>query len=115
MILYPEKPTWIIVILANTIFGALSGVRKVTWGLVMQELVQKLVSRLEKRKPSPISPYFFHLYDRFECLKEGEMTMLESARAILEFDVTPKAKVQPNPKDEDSDRESLNSAEQRRL
>ena len=46
----------------------------------MQELVGKLVSGLEKVKPSSISPYLFHLYHRFECLREGEMEMLETAR-----------------------------------
>ena len=34
-ILYLEKPTRITVTLANTIFGALSGIRKVSWGLVI--------------------------------------------------------------------------------
>ena len=34
-ILYPEKPTQITVTLVNTIFGALSGIKKVSWGLVM--------------------------------------------------------------------------------
>ena len=29
-ILYPEKPSWIIVTVGNTIFGALSGVKKVS-------------------------------------------------------------------------------------
>ena len=53
---------------ANTIFGALFGARKVSWGLVIQELVDKLVSGLQKGKPSSISSYLFHLYHRFECL-----------------------------------------------
>ena len=77
----------------------------------MQELVGKLVSELEKGKPSPISPYLFHLYDKFECLREGEMTMLESARAMLEFDVTSEVEAQSDPKGEDLDRESLSFAE----
>ena len=111
LILYPKKPTWIIVILANIIFGALTSVRKVSWGLVMQELVGKLVSGLEKGKPSPISPYLFHLYDRFKCLRDREMTILESARAMLEFDVTLEVEVQPDTKGKDSDRESLSSME----
>ena len=34
-ILYPEKPNWITMMVANTIFGALFGIRKVSWGLVM--------------------------------------------------------------------------------
>ena len=53
-ILYPEKPTWIILTLLTTIFGALSGVRQVSWRMVIQDLVGKLVSRLEKGKPSSI-------------------------------------------------------------
>ena len=36
----------------------------------MQEIIGKLVSNLEKEKPSPISPYLFHLYSRFECLRK---------------------------------------------
>ena len=43
------------------------------------------------------------------------MTMLESTRMMLEFNVIPKAEAQPNLKDEDLDRESLSSAEQQRL
>ena len=34
-ILYSEKPTWITMTVANTIFGALFGVRKVSWRLVI--------------------------------------------------------------------------------
>ena len=112
-ILYPEKPTRITMTLSNTIFGAFFGVRKVSWGLVMQELVGKLVSRLEKWKPSPISPYLFHLYSNFECLREGEASMLDTTRAMLEFVIAPE--VQLDTKDEDSDRELLNSEEQRRF
>ena len=97
--------------LANTIFGALSGARKVSWGVVMQELVGKLVFGLEKGKPSPISLYLFHLYHRFECLRGEEMTRLEAARYMLEVDVTPQAETQPDTVDLDLNREPLNSAE----
>ena len=100
---------------ANTIFGALSRVRKVSWGLVIQELIGKLVSRLEKGKPSPISPYLFPLYHRFECLREGEIEMLETARYMLEFGVSPEAETQPNTIYLDLDRESLSSAKQWKL
>ena len=34
-ILYPEKPTRMTVTVANTVFGALSGVRLVNWGIVL--------------------------------------------------------------------------------
>ena len=41
--------------------------------------------------------------------------MLESAKMILEFNVTLEAEAQPNPKDKDSDRGSLSFSEQQRL
>ena len=34
-ILYPEKPSRVTVMVGNTIFGALSRIRKVSWGLVI--------------------------------------------------------------------------------
>ena len=102
-ILYLEKPTQITITLSNTIFGALSGRRKVSWGLVMQELIGKLVFGLEKGKPSPICPYFFHPYSNYKCLREGEASMLDTTRAMLEFDVALETEVQPDTKDEDSD------------
>ena len=110
-ILYPEKPTRITVTVANTIFGALSRIRKVSWGLVMQELIGKLVSGLEKGKPSPISPYLFHFYYRFECLRGEETEMLETARYMLEFGISPEVEMQLDTIDLDLDRESLSSAE----
>ena len=67
-VLYLEKPTEVTMTISNTIFGVLSGARKVSWRIVMHDKVGKLVSGLEKGKPSSISPYLFHLYDRFECL-----------------------------------------------
>ena len=49
----------------------------------------RLVSHLEKGKPSPISPYLFHLYSRNECLKDEEIDEIEAARKYLEFRVSP--------------------------
>ena len=72
-ILYLEKPGKVTLTVGTTIFGALSKIRKVSWGQVLHEVVDKLVSGLEKGKPTPISPYLFHLYNRFECLREDEM------------------------------------------
>ena len=72
-ILYLEKLNRVTKTMGNTIFGALSGVWKVSWGQVIQEVVGQLVSNLEKGKPSSISPYLFHLYNRNECLRGGEM------------------------------------------
>ena len=46
LILYREKPNRVTVMVDNTIFGALSRIRKVSWGLVIQEVVGNLVSAL---------------------------------------------------------------------
>ena len=46
-ILYPKKPTRITMMISNTIFSALSSARLVSWGVVMQEVVRKLVSQQE--------------------------------------------------------------------
>ena len=57
--------------MANTIFGALSGTRPVNWGRLIQELVEKSIPHIGK-KPSPLSPYILHLYQRNGCVKEEE-------------------------------------------
>ena len=72
-IMYPEKPGRVTKEIGNTIFGALSGEYKVTWGQILNKVVDKLVSVLGKGKPTPISPYLFHLYSKFECLREEEI------------------------------------------
>ena len=114
-IMYLEKPTHIIVTISNTIFGGLSSVKLVSWGVVIQEVVGKSVFRLEKEKPSPINLYFFRLYNGFECLGEEETTLLFAAKMMLQFDIAPKPKAQPEMKDEDSERELLESEEIRKL
>lgn len=47
-ILYPEKPTWVIVIVGNTIFGSLSKDRPVDWAKVIREVVGKLATGVGK-------------------------------------------------------------------
>ena len=81
-------------VVGNTIFGALSGEYKISWGQVFHVVVDKLVFGLEKGKPTPISPYPFHLYNRFECLREDEMQQIEIAKECLEHDVGPEAEMQ---------------------
>ena len=88
---------------------------KVSWGQVIQEVVEKLVSALEKEKPSPISPYLFHFYHRNECLRREEMNMLESAKYCLEYGINPEAEVQPDVVEIDSERELLSSVEQQKI
>ena len=114
-ILYLEKSNWITMMVCNTIFGALSGLWKVSWRQVIQEVVGKLVFNLEKGKPSPISPYLFHLYHWNECLKEEEMDTLESAKCYIEYGINPEVETQPDVVEIDSERELLSSAKQRKI
>ena len=103
-ILYPEKPGRVTKEIGNTVFGALCGEYKVSWGMVIHEVVEKLVSVLGKRKPTPVSPYLFHLYGKFNCLRKEESQQLEVAKECLEFGVPP----EQQPDDvEESDRGSL--------
>src|SRR5665811_2337856 len=72
-ILYPEKLGRVMKEIGNTIFGSLAGEYKVSRGQVIGEVVDKLVSILVKRKPTLVSPYLFHLYSKFECLRKEEI------------------------------------------
>jgi hypothetical protein len=67
-IVYPEKPNRITVTWGNTIFGALSGSRKVNWARVMTNLIVQLSARVGKSRATPICPFLFHLYERNELL-----------------------------------------------
>ena len=55
---------------------------------MIHKVANRLVSHLEKGKPSPFSPYLFHLYSRNECLKDEEIDEIEAARKYLEFGVS---------------------------
>ena len=91
--------------MGNTIFGALSGEFKVSYGQFIHEIVDKLVSVLGKKKPTPVSPYLFHLCSKFECLRREEIQKIEVARECLELGIAPE--VEPNVEEKDSDRGSL--------
>ena len=86
-ILYLEKPGRIIKEIGNIVFGALSKEHKVNWRQVLHKVVDKLLSMLEKRTPTPVSLYLFHLYSKFEYLRKEEMQHLEVARKCLELGV----------------------------
>ena len=114
-ILYPEKPSRVMLTVGNTIFGALFKVRKVNWRQVLQEVIEKVVSALKKEKPSPISPYLFHLYHKNECLRGRKMEELEVAKKYLEYGVSPETIAQSDIVEIDSERESLTSAKHRKI
>ena len=74
LILYLEKPTRITVTLSNTIFGAFFGGRKMSWELIMHELVEKLVYGLEKGNPLPSALIF--------SISTASLSVLERERLL---------------------------------
>ena len=111
-ILYLEKPNRVTKEVGNIIFGALSEKYKVSWGQVLYEVVDKLVSVLGKGKSTPISPYLFHLYSKFECLKDEEIQQIEIARDCLELGVAPEGELKPDVVELGSNRGLLSPREQ---
>ena len=121
-LLYPEKPTRVTITVDNTIFGALSGERPVDWGVVVKDLVQRLLSALGKFKATPIDPYVFHLYHSHELLLSAEKEY-RIKEALLKHNVESEGEEDPespvNPDEEessdDSECESLSSGEIREI
>lgn len=98
LILNPDRPTRVTVTLAHTIFGALSGDRKVNWGIVFKELIARMVAVVGKSKPSGLSPYLFHLYESNELLLDKERIEYKAAEVMLKYDI---GQVQPEEGDKD--------------
>ena len=118
-LLYPEKPTRVTITVGNTIFGTLSGERPVDWGIIVKDLVQRLLSRLGKSKATLICPYVFHLYHSHELLLLAEKKEYRTKEALLKYNVESKGQEDPespaNPDEEessdDSECESLTPSE----
>ena len=109
-LLYPEKPTRVTITVGNTIFGTLSGERPVDWGIVIKDLVQRLLSGMGKSKATPICPYIFHLYHSHELLLPAEKKEYRIKEALLKHNVESEEEGDPNspanPDDEDSSDDS---------
>ena len=121
-LLYPEKLTRVTITVGNTIFGALSEERPVDWGIVVKDLVQRLVSGMGKSKATPICPYVFHLYHSHELLLPAKKEY-RIKEALLKHNVESKGEEDPeslaNPDEEessdDSECESLTPSEIREI
>ena len=122
-LLYPEKPTRVIIIVGNTIFGALSGERSVDWGVVVKDLVQRLLSGMGKSKATPICPYIFHLYHSHELLLPAEKKEYRIKETLLKHNVESEededpdspAKLDEEESSDDSECESLTPSEVREI
>ena len=118
-LLYPEKSTRVTITVGNTIFGALSGERPIDWGVVVKDLVQRLLSGMERSKATSICPYVFHLYHSQELLLLAEKKEYRIKEALLKHNVESEGEEDPeSPKDleeeessDDSECESLTSRE----
>ena len=66
-ILSLENPKRLSITMANTLFGAMSGVRPINWGRFIQEYVEKSLTHIG-RKPSFLSPYILHLISNTDAL-----------------------------------------------
>jgi hypothetical protein len=58
-ILNPDKPKRISLTMANTLFGAMSGIRPVNWGILIHEVIARALPHIG-RKPSFLSPFILH-------------------------------------------------------
>ena len=122
-LLYPEKPTRVTITVGNTIFGALSGERPVDWGVVVKDVVQRLLSGMGKSKATPICPYIFHLYHAHELLLTTEKKEYRIQEALVrhnvesEEDDNPASPVNPDEREssDDSECESLTPSEIREI
>ena len=72
-VFYPEKPTRVTVTWANTIFSSFKDKWAINCGLLMSELISKLLKSLPRAKNTPLSSYLAHLYHQTELLSPDEL------------------------------------------
>ena len=94
-ILYPEKPTQVTVTVGNTVFGALLGDRPVDWGLLIYDVVARMVGLVSKGKPTMVCPFMFHLYKERQVLRSPELATYTLAMEMVKYECTPDP--EPNP------------------
>jgi hypothetical protein len=95
----PEKPKRISLTMANTLFGAMFGVRPVNWGVLIHEVVARTIPNIG-RKPSYLSPFLLHLYRRYECITADEEDLLAIAVEEVAYkvkQVAPDSKTSSHP------------------
>ena len=110
LILYSKRPTWLTIIIENTIFGALSVEKKLDWAVVIKDVVQRLLYVVEKLKPPLICPYVFYLYEFADTMKLDKRKAYQIGEAIAKHNVDPDPKLKLT-KANESKHESLISKE----
>ena len=87
-ILNPEKPKRITLTMANTMFGAMSEVRPMNWGVLIHEVVAWAIPHIG-RKLSYLSPFILHLYNHYECITIDEEDLLTIASEEVAYKLHP--------------------------
>ena len=109
-LLYPEKPTRVTITVGNTIFGALSGERSVDRGIVVKDLVQRLLSGMGKSKATPICLYVFHLYHSHELLLPAEKKEYRIQKALVKHNMESEEEENPDSPTDPEEEESLDDS-----
>ena len=77
-IINADKPTRLTVRVANTVAGSYLGDLSVDWGLVVRDMVFRLVKNIGKTRPSALTPFLYHIYKAGDVLTEKEEGDYES-------------------------------------
>ena len=94
-ILYLEKSTRVTVTMENTVFGALMGDQPVDWGLLIYDVVTRMVGLVSKGKPTMVCPFMFHLYKERQVLRSSELAAYILTMEMVKYDCTPDPEQNP--------------------
>ena len=94
-IMYPEKPTHVTVTVGNTLFGALLEDRLVDWGLLLFDVVRRMVRLVSKGKPTMVCPYMFHLYKEHQVLRSSKLATYTLGMEMVKYNCTPESEPIP--------------------
>ena len=109
-ILYLEKPVRVTITVGNTIFGAYTREREVDWALVIRDVVRRLVTGVDKSKPTPICPYLLHLYIAHDVVHANDKKVYMVGESFMRHEVDPDEEEESSGS-KSSERESLTSKE----
>ena len=87
-ILYPEKPTWVTMTVGSSVFGALLGDRPVDWGLLIYDVVARMVGLVLKGKSTMVCPFMFLFYKERQVLWSSELATYTLTMEMVKYDCT---------------------------
>jgi hypothetical protein len=108
-ILSPDKPHSCTIKLMKAIYEAYFNYRKIGWGLIVEEFVIREARKLGNKKGCPLTPFLFHLYDKYGCLTAREREQWDNCRRIMNREST---RVPEEDPDESEDEDSSDEEEQ---